>query len=242
MKTIIVTGGSSGIGRVAAKLFAENNYAVAIWDINQSNGEALERELNHAGKHAKFWKVNTASYPEVQSAATQTLKHFGSIYGLINNAGITRDAPLIKMTETQWQQVMDVNLNGVFNCTKAVAPFLIEKNSGSIINTSSVVGVYGNYGQSNYAAAKAGLIGLTKTWAKELGKHGITVNAVAPGFIATEMIETVPEKVIELIKSKTPLGRNGTPEDVAQAYLFLMSDNARFITGTVLHVDGGLTL
>jgi 3-oxoacyl-[acyl-carrier protein] reductase len=242
MKTIIITGGASGIGRVAAKLFAENNYAVAIWDVNESNGENLANELTHTGSNVKFWKVNTASFQEVENAASETKNYFGSIYGLINNAGITRDASLLKMSTTQWQQVIDVNLTGVFNCTKAVAPFLIENNAGSIINTSSVVGVYGNYGQSNYAAAKAGLIGLTKTWAKELGKHGITVNAVAPGFIATEMIETVPEKVIKLMKNKTPLGRTGTPADVAQAYLFLMSSGAKFITGTVLSVDGGLTL
>jgi 3-oxoacyl-[acyl-carrier protein] reductase len=242
MKVVVITGGASGIGKAAAELFAAKGYAVAIWDINEIGGRALEKKLKEAGKNARFWKVNTARFSEVHQVAIETHQHFGSIYGLINNAGITRDASLLKMTEEQWQQVVDVNLTGVFNCTKAVVPYMIQNQVGRIVNTSSVVGVYGNYGQSNYSATKAGLIGLTKTWAKEFGKYNVTVNAVAPGFIATDMIETVPQKVIELMKSKTPLGITGEPDDVANAYLFLLSEQAKFITGSVLNVDGGLTL
>lgn len=242
MKTIIVTGGASGIGKTTVQLLAENGFAVAIWDVNNTAGATLENELKQQGKQVYFLNVNTAIPEQTTAAAQATYQHFGNIYGLINNAGITRDASLEKMSNEQWQQVLDVNLTGVFNCTKAVLPFLTKQNEGRIVNTSSVVGIYGNYGQSNYAATKAGLIGLTKTWAKELGKHGITVNAVAPGFIATDMIETVPEKIIEKLKSNTPLRRTGSANDVAAAYLFLVSPAANFITGTVLNVDGGLTL
>jgi 3-oxoacyl-[acyl-carrier protein] reductase len=146
------------------------------------------------------------------------------------------------MTSEQWQQVIDVNLTGVFNCTKAVAPFMVEKLYGKIVNTSSVVGIYGNFGQTNYVATKSGIIGMTKVWARELGRKGINVNAVAPGFIATEMVSTVPEKVLEMLKERTPLGRLGEPEDIANAYLFLSSDESKFINGAVLSVDGGLVL
>ncbi len=146
------------------------------------------------------------------------------------------------MTQDQWKQVIDVNLTGVFNCTKAVALYMVEKGYGKIINTSSIVGIYGNFGQTNYVATKSGIIGMTKVWARELGRKGITVNAVAPGFIATEMIQTVPEKIIESLKEKTPLGRLGNPEDIANAYLFLASDDSSFVNGAVLSVDGGLVL
>ena len=169
-------------------------------------------------------------------------EQFGRIDVLINNAGITRDASLRKMTLAQWQQVIDVNLTGVFVCAQAVAPYMEAQRSGRIINTSSVVGLYGNYGQSNYAATKAGLIGLTKTLARELGKYNITVNAVAPGFMMTDMLATIPEKVLDALKARTPLGRLGQPEDIAAAYLFLASDEASYVSGTVLSVDGAITL
>jgi len=159
---------------------------------------------------------------------------------LVNNAGITRDATLLKMTEEQWQQVIDVNLSGVFHCTKAIAPFMVEQGSGCIINTSSVVGLYGNFGQTNYVATKSGVIGMTKVWARELGRKGIRVNVVAPGFIATDMIDSVPEKVIDAMVGKTPLARVGKPEDIANAYIYLSSDLSSFVTGTVISVDGGL--
>ena len=185
-------------------------------------------------------KVNVADYEEVEKAILQIINEFGKIDILVNNAGILRDGTLVKMTPQQWQQVIDVNLTGVFNCTKAVAPHMIEKQYGKIINATSVVGLYGNFGQTNYVATKAGVIGMTKVWARELGRKGINVNAIAPGFIATEMVTSMPEKVISMMKEKTPLGRLGKPEDIANAYCFLASEEADFINGTVLSVDGGV--
>jgi 3-oxoacyl-[acyl-carrier protein] reductase len=161
---------------------------------------------------------------------------------LINNAGITRDSSLKKMTPEQWQQVIDVNLTGVFNCTKAVYPHLEQRGGGRILNAASVVGIYGNFGQTNYVATKAGVIGMTKVWAREFGRKGITVNAVAPGFINTEMLDTVPENVINDLKAKTPMQRLGEVEDIANAYAFLASDEASFISGITLSVDGGLVM
>jgi 3-oxoacyl-[acyl-carrier protein] reductase len=189
---------------------------------------------------AKFMTVNVAKYEEVAAAVETIISETGKIDVLVNNAGILRDATLVKMTPEQWQQVIDVNLTGVFNCTKAVSTHMIEKQSGRIINATSVVGLYGNFGQTNYVAAKSGLIGMTKVWARELGRKGINVNAVAPGFIATEMVASMPEKVINIMKEKTPLGRLGTPEDIANAYLFLAGDESSYINGTVLSVDGGV--
>jgi len=241
-KVVIITGGASGIGKAAALKFAQENATVLIWDFNEAGAKMVSEEIISKGGKATFQKVNTKNFDEIKQAAESTIQEFGKIDVLINNAGITRDASLQKMTAEQWQEVIDVNLTGVFNCTKAVSPFMIEKQFGRIINTSSVVALYGNFGQSNYVASKSGLIGLTKVWARELGKYNITVNAVAPGFIATEMIGTIPEKIIEQFKSRSPLQRMGTPVDIANAYLFLASDDAAYITATVLQVDGGLTV
>jgi 3-oxoacyl-[acyl-carrier protein] reductase len=241
-KVVVITGGSSGIGKAAVEKFALEGATVAIWDVKEPVGNWQLTVDNEYKKRLRFFKVNTAKFDEVDHATKETIKHFGKIDILINNAGITRDASLQKMTIEQWQQVMDVNLTGVFNCTKAISPNMIQNNFGRIINTSSIVGLYGNYGQTNYAATKAGVIGMTKTWARELGKNNITVNAVAPGFIATDMIATIPEKVIEMMKEKIPLKKLGTPEDVANAYAFLASEEAQFISGTVISVDGGLTI
>lgn len=241
-KVAVITGGASGIGAEACKKFTRLGAAVAIWDVNETAGKELELLLLNEGFAARFIKVNTANYNEVELAVQQVVQQFGKISILVNNAGVTRDASLLKMTAEQWQQVVDVNLTGVFNCTKAVAPVMITNNWGRIINTSSVVGLYGNYGQSNYAATKAGVIGLTKTWARELGKYGITVNTVAPGFIATDMIKTIPAKVIEMMTEKVPLKKLGTPEDVANTYAFLAGNEAQFISGATISVDGGLTI
>ncbi len=241
-KVAIITGGAQGIGKAAVKKFAAEGATVIIWDINEEKANAAISELSAVSNKIYFNPVNITSYESVQSAAESVYNKYGSIDILINNAGITKDATLVKMSPEQWQQVINVNLTGVFNCTKSVAPFMIEKKSGRIVNTSSIVGLYGNFGQTNYVAAKSGIIGMTKVWARELGRKGINVNAVAPGFIATEMIETVPEKVIDMLKEKTPLGRLGTPEDIADAYMFLASDEAKFINGHVLSVDGGLVL
>jgi len=241
-KVVVITGGASGIGKAAVEKFALEGAAVAIWDVNQVQGKELELILLNEGLIARFIKVNTAIIEEVQTANNEVLLQFGKIDVLINNAGITRDASLQKMTAEQWQQVMDVNLTGVFNCTKTISPTMIQNNFGRIINTSSIVGLHGNYGQGNYAATKAGVIALTKTWARELGKYNITVNAVAPGFIDTDMIKTIPEKVIAMMTEKVPLKKLGTAEDVANAYAFLASNEAQFISGAVLSVDGGLTI
>ncbi|HNF49603.1 MAG TPA: 3-oxoacyl-ACP reductase FabG [Chitinophagales bacterium] len=241
-KTAIITGAARGIGRRAAEVFAANGANVVIWDVNEEAGMNVEEQIKAQGFTAYFQKVNTVDVNEVIAATAQVSEKFGAIDILINNAGITRDATLQKMSPEQWQQVIDVNLTGVFNCTKAVSPYMIQQQSGRIINTSSVVALYGNFGQSNYVATKAGLIGLTKVWARELGKYNITVNAVAPGFIGTEMIQTVPEKVLETMKDKSALKRIGEPEDIANAYLFLASDAAKFITAHTLSVDGGLTI
>ena len=237
-KVIVITGGASGIGEAASRLFTERGARVAIWDVNEAKGQTLANTLSGAN----FYKVNTASESAVAEAVHATVADMGRIDVLINNAGITRDASLLKMTLAEWQQVMDVNLTGVFNCTKAVAPVMIANNYGRIINTSSIVGLYGNYGQTNYAATKAGVIGLTKTWARELGKYNITVNTVAPGFIATEMIATIPDKVIAMMTEKVPLKKLGTPEDVAKLYAFLASDDAQFISAATISIDGGLTI
>ncbi|MCW5906772.1 MAG: beta-ketoacyl-ACP reductase [Chitinophagales bacterium] len=234
-KTVVITGGTSGIGKAAAEKFLSAGANVAVWDWAEPNPKS---EISNP----KFFKVNVANLAEVEYATSETIKHFKQIHVLINNAGITRDASLQKMTSEQWQQVLDVNLTGVFNCCKAISPLMIQNNYGRIINTSSIVGLYGNYGQANYAATKAGVIAFSKTLARELGKHNITVNAVAPGFIATDMIKTIPEKVIAMMTEKVPLKKLGTPKDVANLYAFLASDEAQFISGAVVSVDGGLTI
>jgi 3-oxoacyl-[acyl-carrier protein] reductase len=236
-RVAVITGGAAGIGKAVATVFAEEGARIAIWDWNDEQGMATASALQ-----GKFYKVNTADLANVEAATASTVADFGRIDILVNNAGILRDATLMKITAEQWQQVIDVNLSGVFNCTKAVAPVMVEQKYGRIVNASSVVGLYGNFGQTNYVAAKAGVIGMTKVWARELGRKGITVNAIAPGFIGTEMITAMPEKIIQSMNDKTPLGRIGTPEEVAKAYLFLASDDASFVTGTVLSVDGGVTI
>lgn len=239
-KVAIITGGARGIGLAAVKKFLAEGAKVIIWDLSEEKGKAVVNVEKN--ENLSFIKVDTTSTDSVSQAAHKVIEEHEVIDILINNAGITRDATIKKMTFADWQAVIDVNLTGVFNCTQAVVPHFIEQKNGSIINTSSVVGLYGNFGQANYAATKAGLIGLTKTLAKELGKYNIKVNAVAPGFIATDMINTIPEKVINMMVSKTPLGRLGKPEDVANAYAYLVSDQASFISGAVLSVDGAVSI
>lgn len=241
-KVSIITGGARGIGKATVERFCQEGAIVIIWDLLVDEGENLVNELKNKGFKCEFQKVDVTNYELVEENARIVFVKYKSIDILINNAGITKDSTLLKMTVEQWQSVINVNLTGVFNCTKAVAPFMIEKSKGKIINTSSVVALYGNFGQSNYVATKSGIIGLTKVWARELGRKGINVNAIAPGFIETEMVKTVPEKILELMKEKTPLGRLGKPEDIANAYLFLASEESDFINGAVLNVDGGITI
>lgn len=236
-KVAIVTGGSNGIGKATCQKFAEEGATVVIWDLNQEAGQALATEID-----GHFEQVNTADYEAVGKATEAVMTKYGKIDILINNAGITRDATLKKMTPEQWQQVIDVNLTGVFNCGRHIQEHMVAAGYGRIVNTSSVVGLYGNFGQTNYVATKAGVIGMTKVWARELGRKGITVNAVAPGFIATDMVMAMPEKAIDMMQSKVPTGRLGKPEDIADAYCFLASDESGYINGTTLSVDGGMTV
>ena len=239
-KIALITGGANGIGKVTAQRFAQEGASVVIWDLNEEKGRETVNNIEAAGGTALFIKVNTAKFEEVESGARRVADRFGRIDILINNAGITRDASLKKMTTEQWQQVLDVNLTGVFNCTKVVSEYMVNEGWGRIISASSVVGLYGNFGQTNYVATKAGVIGMTKVWARELGRKGITANAVAPGFIATEMTGLIPEEVRQQIQTKIPSGKMGTPDDIASAYVFLASEEARYINGAVLSVDGGM--
>ncbi len=241
-KVAIITGGADGIGKATALRFAVEGAVAIIWDLNEDKGIKLVEDIRMEGGEADFYKVNTADYQQVESAANVVYEKYGKIDILINNAGITRDASLKKMSIDQWQQVIDVNLSGVFYCTKAISPFMMEKGSGRIISTSSVVALYGNFGQSNYVATKAGVIGMTKTWARELGRKGITANAIAPGFISTEMVALMPENVLASMREKVPMGRLGKPEEIASAFVFLASDEAAYINGAVLSVDGGITI
>lgn len=241
-KVAIITGGADGIGKAAVERFAAEGARVVIWDLNEEKGIQLVEKLTGEGKSVDFMKVNTADFADVEKAGAIVFEKYQRIDILINNAGITRDSTLKKMTPETWQQVIDVNLTGVFNCTKVVSDYMLQKNFGRIINTSSVVALYGNFGQTNYVASKAGVIGMTKTLARELGRKGITVNAIAPGFIATEMVAKMPENVLQIMKDKTPVGRLGQPEEIAAAYLFLAGDEAGFINGAVLSVDGGVTI
>ncbi len=238
----IITGAADGLGKAGAELFAQNGAHVVIWDLNEEKGNETVKAIVAEGGSATFMKVNTANSDEVENAVTEIIAKHEKIDVLVNNAGITRDASLLKMTRDQWDQVIDVNLTGVFNCTKSVAPYMVEKKSGRIINTSSVVALYGNFGQTNYVATKAGLIGMTKTWARELGRKGINVNAVAPGFIETDMVKKMPENVLEAMRAKVPLQRLGQPKEIANIYLFLATEEASYINGTVISVDGGMTI
>jgi len=247
-KVVLVTGGAAGIGKATALRFAEEGALVVICDVNEEAGQSTVKEL---GEGAVFYKVNVADREDVQKWVDDVVARFGRIDVLVNNAGILRDGQLIKfkngelvgqMSEENFDLVISVNLKGVFNCTQAVAPIMAGHGGGVILNATSVVGLDGNFGQTNYVATKSGVIGMTKVWSRELGKYGIRVNAVAPGFTATEMVTAMPEKVLDGMKGRTPLGRLGEPRDIANAYLFLASDEASFITGETLRVDGGIVV
>lgn len=247
-KVVLVTGGAAGIGKATAQRFADEGAIVAICDVNEVAGREAAAEL---GERGSFTKVDVTDRGSVQAWVDELVDRHGRIDVLVNNAGITRDAQLVKvkdgelvgqLPEEDFDRVIAINLKGVFTCTQAVVPVMIRQGSGAIVSASSVVAFDGNFGQTNYVATKAGVIGMTKVWARELGKYGIRANAVAPGFTATEMVAAMPEKVQETMRARTPLGRLGTPADIASAYLFLASDEASFITGTVLRVDGGLVV
>jgi len=237
-KVAIITGGANGIGLAATRRFASEGAKVVMADFDEDAGREQEKALRDEGHDVTYIRVNVANRDSVDEMVQQAVDTYGAVDILINNAGITRDAMLAKMDPEDFQRVLDVNLTGVFHCTQAVLPYLIEKGKGKIINTSSVSGVYGNVGQTNYAATKAAVVGMTKTWAKELGRKGINVNAVAPGFTATAMVEKMPERIIDQMKSVVALQRLGKPEDIANAYLFLASSESDYVHGHVLHVDG----
>lgn len=241
-RVAIITGAANGIGLKASEVFAKEGARVAMADFNAEQGEKRAQELREKGYEVTFFQVNVAQRSSVDEMVEKVREAYGNIGVLVNNAGITKDAMLSKLSIEDFQAVLDVNLTGVFHCTQAVLPSMIENGKGKIINTSSVSGVYGNVGQTNYAATKAGVVGMTKSWAKELGRKGINVNAVAPGFIETGMTAKVPEKVLDQMKQMVPLARLGKPEEIANAYLFLASDESNYINGTVLHVDGGIMM
>ena len=247
-KVVLITGGAAGIGKATAQRFVEEGARVAICDVNQEAGEATVQEL---GANVKFCQVDVTNRQAVQAWVDGVVEEYGRVDVLVNNAGVLRDNMLVKvkggelskqMSEAEFDLVIAVNLRGVFNCTQAVAPHMIKQGEGVILNASSVVGLDGNFGQTNYVATKAGVIGMTKVWARELGRHKIRVNAVAPGFIATEMVMQMPEKILESMVARVPLGRMGQPRDVANAYLFLASDEASFVSGAVLRVDGAIVV
>lgn len=240
-KTAIVTGGAKGIGLQTVKKFLEEGANVVLLDLNREDIVEAFESLETSSK-LKTFIGDVTNKDDIQQLVSFTKEHFGRIDILVNNAGITADAQLLKMEEEAWDQVIDVNLKGVFLVTQAVAKEMKEQASGVILNASSIVGRFGNFGQTNYAASKFGVIGLTKTWARELGRFNIRVNAVAPGFILTDMTKKMPEKVLNSMKEKSVLKQLGEPEDIANAYAFLASDEAKYITGTVLNVDGGTVI
>lgn len=240
-KVAIITGAGSGIGRQTALLFSREGAKVVVVDIDERGGQNTASEIAKTGE-SLFCKVNICDTEQVKNMVTESLKKYGKIDILINNAGIAQDSLSSKMTDQQWDSVINVNLKGTFNCIRAVEEAMTARGKGVIINASSIVGLYGNIGQANYAAAKAGIIGMTKALGKELGRKGIRVNALAPGFTDTPMLSQVPEKILQRVRAKTPLGTLATPEDIAYAYLYLASDEAKFVNGAVLSVDGGLTL
>lgn len=241
-KVAIITGAGSGLGKAGAIKFAEEGAKVVIADYDDKAGKEVEKEIKDKGYEAFFIPVDVSNWEQVQEMVDKTVKKYNTVDILINNAGVTADSFLVKMDHNQWDKVIDINLKGVFNCTKAVATIMMENQEGKIINTSSVVGQQGNVGQTNYSATKAGVIGMTKTWAKELGAKGINVNAVAPGYIMTEMVAKVPEKILEKLREKVPFKKLGQPEDIAEAYLYLASSAADYCNGTILDVNGGISL
>lgn len=252
----LITGGAAGIGKATAERFAEEGAKVVICDVNEELGQATARALGSeyspsTGSGHSFYKVDVTDRNAVQEWIDDVAERYGRIDVLVNNAGVLRDATLVKvkdgelvkqMSEADFDLVIAVNLKGVFNCTQAVAPYMIRQGDGVILNATSVSGLDGNFGQTNYVATKAGVIGMTKVWARELGRYNIRVNAVAPGPTATEMVRSMPQKILDSFRERTPLRRLGQPRDVANAYLFLASDEASYISGAVLRVDGGIVV
>ncbi len=245
-KVVLITGGAMGIGKATAERFAEANATVVICDVNTDAGNATADAI---GGH--FYRVDITDRQAVQAWVDDVVAKFGRIDVLVNNAGVLRDGQLVKfkdgelvdqMPEADFDLVISVNLKGAFNCAQAVAPVMVKQGSGVILSASSIAGLDGNFGQTNYTATKAGIVGMTKVWARELGRYGIRVNAIAPGFTLTDMVRQMPEKILAGMRQRTPLRRLGEPRDIANGYYFLASDEAGFITGETLRIDGGIVI
>ena len=241
-KVSLITGAAQGIGLATAKKFAQEGAKVVVCDIHAEAVNAAVAQCQALGAQVEGHTMDVTQRDQVDAVVAAVLARHGRIDVLVNNAGITQDARLQNMTQAQFDRVIDVNLRGVFHCAQAVANTMVAQGSGVILNASSVVGIYGNFGQTNYAASKFGVIGFTKTWSRELGPKGVRVNAVAPGFIATPILSTIPEKVIAEMAQRVPLRRLGQPEEIANVYAFLASDEASYINGEVIEVSGGMTL
>lgn len=241
-KVSLITGAAQGIGLATALKFAHEGAIVIVCDVKQAGVDAAVAQCRALGAQAEGFVMDVTQRTMVDAVVAQVKSRFGRIDVLVNNAGITQDARLQKMTLEQFDRVIDVNLRGVFHCAQAIADTMVAQGNGVILNASSVVGIYGNFGQTNYAASKFGVIGFTKTWSRELGPKGIRVNAVAPGFIETPILDTIPEKVLLEMAAHVPLKRLGRPEEIANVYAFLASDEASYINGAVIEVSGGMTV
>ncbi len=241
-KVVIVTGAGQGIGKATAIRFSEEGAKVIIADLNETTGKAVADGIQSTNGDAIFTYVNVADRDSVKTMVSSVMETYSRIDVLVNNAGIIEDVTLKKLRDEQFDRVVNVNLRGTFICTQEVTSVMCEQGSGVILNASSVVALYGNFGQTNYVASKSGVIGMTKVWARELAKDGIRVNVVAPGFIETDMLANIPEDIMTKLANKVPLRRLGTPEDIAAAYAFLASNDASYINGTVLSVDGGVVV
>jgi len=241
-KVSIITGAGSGIGHATAVKFAREGAKVAVCDINETSAHKVAKEINDDGGEAIHFHVDVTDKESIARMVDGVMARWGRIDTLVNNAGIVQDAQLRKMTDDQFDSVIDVNLKGVYNCTKAVVDIMLQQHCGCILNASSIVGLHGNFGQTNYAASKFAVIGMMKTWARELGKKGIRANAICPGFIETPILKSMPHKVVQMMEEKLPMGRLGRPDEIANTYAWLASDEASYINGAVIEVSGGVTL
>lgn len=238
----IITGAGSGIGEATAVKFAREGAKVAVCDINAAAAEKVAADIRRDGGTALPFRIDVTDKASIAQMVEGVMQAWGRIDTLVNNAGIVQDAQFRKMTDEQFERVVDVNLKGVYNCTKAVVEVMLGQQRGCILNASSIVGLYGNFGQTNYAATKFGVIGMVKTWARELGRKGIRANAICPGFVETPILKSMPDKVIKMMEDRVPLGRLAKPEEIANTYAWLASDEASYINGAVIEVSGGVTI
>ena len=241
-KISIITGAAQGIGQATAFKFAKEGAKVVVCDINEAAVASTVETIKNAGGEAVGFRVDVTDKVSIAKMVEGVMAKWGRVDTLVNNAGIVQDAQFKKMSDDQFDRVIEVNLKGVYNCTKAVVDIMLAQNSGCILNASSIVGIYGNFGQTNYAATKFAVIGMVKTWARELGSKGIRANAICPGYIETPILAAMPEKVLKMIQDKVPMGRLGQPEEIANAYAWLASDEASYINGAVIEVSGGVTI